>query len=177
MWRFLRAYERVPQSQRLLAEKKGKIMFGCKQRKAYYWLICHTPETYIKSLMKDLCNGTHFNFTHIEMWTGLPADWGCTTSPMYLYYIILRGGGFYRALWEQQTIHWNESTVTALWNSVARLGINHILSFFALSIYWDWLPGFCVLSKHAHTFSLHVVREIWEHEAAWNSSFVWIENV
>lgn len=36
----------------------------------YHWLICHATETYIKPLMKDLWNGTHFHFARI------PADRG-----------------------------------------------------------------------------------------------------
>lgn len=162
MWRFLRAYERVPESQRLLPEKRGRIMFGCKQRKAYYWLICHTPETYIKSLMKDLCNGTHFNFTHTETCAALPPDWRRTTSPVYLSSIILWGRGFYKALREQQTILWNESTVTALWNSVARLGINHIFSFFFFCPFnllrlASWL--LCAQQACSHVFPSRCERE------------------
>lgn len=52
------------------AGRKKKIMFGCKQRKACYRLICHAGETYIKPLTKDLCSGTHFNSALVEMWSG-----------------------------------------------------------------------------------------------------------
>lgn len=41
-------------------KKTEKLMFFVNNEKLYHWLIGHSTETYIKSLMKDLWNGKHF---------------------------------------------------------------------------------------------------------------------
>lgn len=149
----------MPMKERLKAwdcwqEKKEKFMFGCKQRKAYYWLICHAAETY--PLMKDLWIGTHFNFTHIEIRNKSTCRLQ-TGSHVPLLYHPMKLGFLQGSLWvTNYSLKWKCSY--SLMKLTAHIKHkSHSFLFCPLNLDSVWVPGFCVLSKHANMFLLFAV--------------------
>lgn len=165
MWRFLRAYETVPESLRLLAGKKKKNSCLVVNNEKPLLLICHVTETYIKTFMKDLWNRTHLNFTRIEMRNGST----CRPRVHHEYHVNL----LYHCMTQRflQGSLWvtNYSLKWKCSYSLIKLSAqirhkSHSVLFCPLNLFSVWVPGFCVLSKHAkkNVLLLCAVKEIYD---------------